>query len=111
MCPKLKEEDAIELRANINSILRKAQVPKPNLTRQERLGLAQLKKDRDRVILSTDKEVAMVVMDREDHITKVEGLLSQPAYRLLPRDPTNQIKVKLITTLRRIKTTSRRRYV
>ena len=63
MCPKLKEEDAMELRANINSILRKAQVPKPNLTREEKLGLAQLKKDKDKVILTADKGVAMVVMD------------------------------------------------
>ena len=36
MCPKLKEEDAMELRADINSLLAKAQVAKPNLTRQER---------------------------------------------------------------------------
>ena len=73
-------------RTNINSLLRKAQVPKPNLTRQERLGLAQLKKDEDSIILTTDKGVAMVVMDREDYITKAEALLSQPAYRSLPRD-------------------------
>ena len=33
ICPKLKEEDAMELRADINSLLRKAQTPKPNLTR------------------------------------------------------------------------------
>ena len=45
----------------------------------------------------------MVVMDREDYIAKVESLLSQPAYRLLPRDPTNKIKAKLITKHRRIK--------
>ena len=79
MCPKLKEEDAMELRPDINFLLRKAQAPKPNLTRQERLGLAQLKKDMDRVILTVDKGVAMVVMDREDYNTKVESLLSQPA--------------------------------
>ena len=30
MCSKLKEEDAMELRSNINSLLRKAQAPKPN---------------------------------------------------------------------------------
>ena len=106
MCPKLKEEDAMELRANINSLLRKPQAPKPNLTRQERLGLAQLKKDKDRVILTVDKGVAMVVMDREDYITKAESLLSQPAYRLLPRDHTNQIKAKLIIKHRRIKRTT-----
>ena len=75
MCPKLKEEDPKELRANINSLLRKAQVPKPNLTRQERLGLAQLKKDKDRVILIADKGVAMVVMDKEDYITKVVSII------------------------------------
>ena len=103
MCPKLKEEDTTELRANINSLLRKAQVPKPNLTRQEMLGLAQLKKNKDRVILTADKGVAMVVMDREYYITKAETLFSQPAYRLLPRYPTNQIKAKLITERRRIK--------
>ena len=74
-----------------------------DLTRQERLGLAHLKKDKDRVILTADKGVAVVVMDREDYITKTESLLSQPAYRLLPRDPTNQIKAQLINKLRRIK--------
>ena len=42
MRPKLKEEDAMELRAKVNSLLRKAQVPKPNLTKQEGIGLAQL---------------------------------------------------------------------
>ena len=103
MCPKLKEEDAKELRANINSLLRKAKAPKPNLTKQERLQLAQLKKDKDRVILTADKGVPMVVMDKEDYITKVEELLSQPANRVLPTDPTNQIKAKLITKLRKIK--------
>ena len=45
----------------------------------------------------------MVVMDREDYITKVEALFSQPVFRLLPRDPTNQIKANFITKLRRIK--------
>ena len=101
--PKLKEEENMELRVNINSLLRKAQLPKLNLTKQERLGLAQLKKDKDRLILTADKGVTMVVLDKEDYITKAESLLSQPAYRVLPRDPTNQIKAKLIIKLRRIK--------
>ena len=43
LCSKLKEEDAMELRSNINSLLRKAQTPNPNLTKEERIGLAQLK--------------------------------------------------------------------
>ena len=56
MCIKLKEEDAMELRANINALLRKAKPPKPNLTKEERTGLLQLKKDKDRVVLTADKE-------------------------------------------------------
>ena len=66
------KEDAMELRSNINSLLRKAQVPKPNLTKQERVGLAQLKKDKGRVILTADKRVAMVVMDKEEYVNKTQ---------------------------------------
>ena len=103
MCSKLKEEDAMELRSDINGLLMKAKAPKPNLTRQERIGLAQLKKDKDRVILTADKGVAMVVMDREEYVTKTQELLAQPAYKLIPRDPTNKIKAQLITKQRKIK--------
>ena len=101
MYSKLKE-DAMELRSNINSLLRKALAPKPNLTKQERVGLAQLKKDKDRVILTADKGVAMVVMDKEEYVNKAQELLAQPAYRLLCRDPTNKIKAQLITKHRTI---------
>ena len=46
ICSKLKEEEAMELRSDVNALLRKAETPIPNLTRQERIGLAQLKKDK-----------------------------------------------------------------
>ena len=85
VCHKLKEEDAGELRVDINSLLRRLQVPQPNLTEQKSIGLTQLKKDKDRVVLTADKGVAMVVMDREDYIKKVETFLVQPAYRTLDR--------------------------
>ena len=93
----------MELRADINSLLRKAKVPKDNLTKQERIGLSQLQKDKDRVILTVDKGVAMVVMDMEDYNNKAQELLNSPVYRSLPKDPTNKIKAQLITKLRRIK--------
>ena len=37
----------MELRVDVNSLLRRAKVPKANLTKQERIGLSQLKKDKD----------------------------------------------------------------
>ena len=103
MCPKLKEEDASELRANINALLRKGKEPKPNLNKQERIALLQLKKDQARIILTVNKGVALVVLDKEDYINKGQGLLSQPAYKEIPKDPTNRIKAQPITKLRRIK--------
>ena len=101
---KLKEEDTWELRADINSLLRRAKVPKSNLSKEESVaGLAQLKNDKDRVVLTADNGVAMVVMDKEDYIQKAESLLTQPAYKTIDRDPTSKIKAKLITKLRKIK--------
>ena len=55
MCGKLKEEDAMALRTDINALLRKAKVPKPNLTKEERRGLTQLKKDKDKVVLIVER--------------------------------------------------------
>ena len=35
MCSKLKEDDAMALRTDINALLRKAKIPKPNLTKKK----------------------------------------------------------------------------
>ena len=103
VCSKLKEEDAAELRGEINGILKKGKIPKPNLDKDERTALHQLRKDKDRVILMVDKGVTMVVLDKEDYINKTKDLLNTPACREIPKDPTNKIKAQLITKLRRIK--------
>ena len=51
-----------------------------------------------------DKGVSMVVMDRDDYNSKAEDLLHQQTYRLIPSDPTNKLKNRLITLLKKIKT-------
>ena len=45
----------------------------------------------------------MVVLDKKDYLEKAQELLVQPAYRTMERDPTNKLKAKLITILRKIK--------
>ena len=45
----------------------------------------------------------MVVMDKEEYIDKANSLISQEAYRSINRDPTNKLKAKFITIIRRIK--------
>ena len=102
-CTKLRQQVAEELRANINWVLRSPHPPKPNLTKAQNVAIKELKKDKDCIVLTADKGVAMVIMDRQDYISKANNLLSQNTYKTIQRDPTNSIKNKLITILKRVK--------
>ena len=53
-----------ELRADINGLLRRVQAPKPNLNKTEFKALRELKRDKDRIVLTADKGVAMVVIGK-----------------------------------------------
>ena len=55
------------------------------------------------MVLTVDKGVSMVVMDREDYNTKSEELLQTSTYQMLSTDPTNRHKNKLISLLKSIK--------
>ena len=78
--------------------------PKSNITREEQKVLAELRRHKNRIILTADKGVSMMVMDKEDYIRKAEELLDQPAYRSIPTDCTTKYKNKLISLLKTIKT-------
>ena len=103
VCQQLKQGEAEELRGEIKSMLKKIHPPKSNITKEETNAIKELKKDKDRIILTMDKRVSMVVMDREDYIKKSEELLSQSSYKVLPSDPTMKNKNKLISLLQTIK--------
>ena len=103
-CTKLSQQDAEELRADINRVLRSSHPPKPNLTKTQNLALRELKRDRDCIVLTSDKGLAMVIMDRQDYVNKANHLLNQSAYKSIAKDPTNSIKNKLINILKRVKT-------
>ena len=90
-CTKLSQQDAVELRANINQVLRSSYSPKPNLAKAQNLAIRELKRDKDHIVLTADKEVAMVIMDRQDYISKANNLLSQNTYKTIQWDPTNSI--------------------
>ena len=63
-CLNQKLHNAEELRAEINGALRHEHNPRRNITKEEAQALAELRKDHSRVILTADKGVALVVMDR-----------------------------------------------
>ena len=78
-------------------------MPRTNLTKEENKALAESKRDKDRIILTADKDVAIIVLDKKDYIEKAQELLAQLAYKTTERDPTNKLKANLITMFRKIK--------
>ena len=103
-CTTLKQGEAEELRGEVKATIKKIQPPKYNLTREEYKALEELKKNKNRMILTADKGVSIVVIDKEEYIRKSEELLRQPTYKPIPTDPTNKYKSKLITLLKKITT-------
>ena len=102
-CQRLLEQDAQELRAEINYLLKKAKIPRSNITKEEKKALKELREDKERMVLTTDKRVAMMVMDRKEYLDKVEGLFAQLAYKIITSDLTSKLKAKLIQKIKRIK--------
>ena len=102
-CTKLSQQDAEEHKADIYQVLRASHPTKPNLTKAQNLAIRELKRDRECIVLTEDKGVTMVIMDRQDYISKANNLLSQNTYRPIQWDPTNTIKNKLINILKRVK--------
>ena len=103
VCHKLLGQDAQELRAETNCLPRRAKPLKPNITKEEHKALKELRQDKERMVLTADKGLAMVAMDRKEDVEKVEGLLAQLAHRSIAADCTNKLKARLIKTLKKIK--------
>ena len=102
-CHNLKEGEADELRVEVKNILKKAQTPRSNISKEEFKVINELKEDDSRIILTADKGVAMVVLNKEEYIKKAEHLLNQPTYRKIPEDPTSKQKTRLIKLLKILK--------
>ena len=113
VCQNLLNQDFQELRVETNDLPRKAKALKSNITKEESKTLKELRGDQERIVLTADKGVAKVVLDKKDYVDKVEGLLALLAYRIINRDPTIKLKAKLILTLKRMKSGNQhgRRYV
>ena len=104
VCNQPQQGKAEELRGEIKTVLKKIHPPRHNISKEERKAIEELRRDKNRIILTADKGVSMVVKDRNDYNNKAEKLLNQPAYRPIPSDPTNMLKTRLISLLKQIKT-------
>ena len=71
-----------------------------NITKSEHLALENLMKDKDHIIVTADKGVALVVMDKTEYITKCEALLQENSiYQHLSRETSPNIHKELVKIL------------
>ena len=94
--------DGICLYHDINRILNTF-TNKPihtNITKSEHLALGNLRKDKDHIIVTADKGVALVVMDKTEYITKCKALLQDNSvYQHLFKDTSPTIHKELVKIL------------
>ena len=103
-CQSLEPHDAKELRAE-KGALKHSCTPRKNIAKEEAQTLAELRRDQSRVILTADKRVAQVVLDKTEYTNKAQDLLDDGGtYKEIKTDPTNKLKNKLINLLKKIKT-------
>ena len=104
-CSRLSQGEADELQVEVKKTLKKAQNQlrtTSNITNEEFRALKELKEDKSRMILTTDKGFALVIMDKKDYIQKAE-LLNTNTYKKIAEDPTNKHKNRLVNILKNIK--------
>ena len=64
-CLCLAQGEAKELSSGVKAVMKKIYPPRPNITWGEQKAFKQLKEDNTRIVLTADKGVCMVMMDRE----------------------------------------------
>ena len=104
-CMKIEQGKEEEFRVEVKRLLKREQSNKKqvNISKEELKAMKELKQDTNRLILTVDKGVALVVLDKEDHIKKAQDLLEENTYKKNAEDPTPKQKNKLIGILRNIK--------
>ena len=103
-CLSLDAKLAEELRLDMYRVLRHPRQLKPNVSKGEMAAIKQLKADKDRVILTADKGIALVILEKKDYIEKAKQLLQDTnTYTTIQADPTTKLKNRLITKLKKIK--------
>ena len=103
---KLKDVDCSGLYYDVNRVLHTFTI-RPihtNITKTEHLALENLRKDKDCIIVTADKGVALVVMDKTKYITKCEALLQDNSvYQHLFKDTSSAIHKELVKILQEYK--------
>ena len=92
-CYRLNKGEAEEMRVEVKKALKKAKGssrPPSNISKKEYQALRELKEDKSRVILTADKGVSLVIMDKVEYYRNAEELLNTRTYKKISEDPTKK---------------------
>ena len=95
----LKNNVASNIRVQITEVLRRAKLPRSNLTKNMKDAVRNLRADKSIHILNADKGV----LDRVEYDNKVLALLNTQTYKELKSDPTAKIERKICSKLSDVK--------
>ncbi|XP_072019690.1 uncharacterized protein [Amphiura filiformis] len=92
----LCEGEANLVRSDVLRVLKKAKVPQPNISQEEREALNSLKNDESIIVLPADKGRSTFVMDKDKYQEKMNNLLSEgDTYQVMKKDPTLSLERKI----------------
>ncbi|XP_046393740.1 uncharacterized protein LOC124161462 [Ischnura elegans] len=97
---KLPVDLAEEVRAEISMALKRAKLPKANISRSEQAAIRALQRNKAIKVLPADKGNATVLMNSEDYHQKILDILRDQAYRKINRDPTDSVTRKTIALIK-----------
>jgi hypothetical protein len=84
-------EAATHIRSHVIGAINTYKPPQPNLTKDEREALKELKKNPEITIMPADKGRATVIVPKVDYKNKMVAIINDTAiYRQLPGDPTTK---------------------
>ena len=83
-------EEADTIRADLSSVIRRTQAPKPNCARNQIAALKSLQQN-DNIILPADKGRATVILNKEDYIRKCNEHLENGPYIKIKKDLTSSV--------------------
>ncbi|KAG8238076.1 hypothetical protein J437_LFUL017917 [Ladona fulva] len=95
---KLRKDEADEVRSEVAMTLKRAVLPKSNITFKERKELQSLRQNPDIKVLPADKGNATVLLRSDDYHRKIQDILKDPTYRPIHNDPT-EAKTRMTISL------------
>ena len=77
----LKNDAACNIRVQVTEVLRRARLPRSNLSKNQKDAVQNLRTGRSIHILKADKGNATVILNRTDYDKKILALLNTPTYK------------------------------